>query len=220
MHDFLAIPRRTWGYTLKAKGWRNLGSLGEVDEAQVRMRNSLKMGLYINVAGMLLALIGAEQIVGTLVAKVLYSQGEDGMKECERMGGRGRWTEWGFSSASICHTVHVLVVTTESCLFPAHKFKSLENTRLLPAAYHLVGALGIPRKRLPTPRIYHGPDWAAFFARSRFPAIRDGGEHGGRRGSPGTVPRSGRFHSAGQHQHLAEPLLLAGGVAVAARQDT
>lgn len=41
------------------------------------MRNSLKMGLYINVAGMLLALIGAEQIVGTLVAKVLYSQGEE-----------------------------------------------------------------------------------------------------------------------------------------------
>ncbi|CAM9349988.1 unnamed protein product [Hapterophycus canaliculatus] len=39
------------------------------------MRNSLKMGLYINVAGMLLALVGAEQIVGTLVAKVLYSQG-------------------------------------------------------------------------------------------------------------------------------------------------
>eukprot|EP00752_Nemacystus_decipiens_P002912 g2710.t1 len=65
----------TWGYTLKAKGWRNLGTLAEVDDAQLRMRNSLKMGLYINVAGMLLALIGAEQIVGTLVAKVLYSQG-------------------------------------------------------------------------------------------------------------------------------------------------
>lgn len=47
-----------------------------MDEAQLRMRNSLKLGLYINVAGMLLALIGAEQIVGTLVAKVLYSQGE------------------------------------------------------------------------------------------------------------------------------------------------
>ena len=47
-----------------------------MDDAQVRMRNSLKLGLYINVAGMLLALIGAEQIVGTLVAKVLYSQGE------------------------------------------------------------------------------------------------------------------------------------------------
>lgn len=42
----------------------------------MRMRNSLKLGLYINVAGMLLALVGAEQIVGTLVAKVLYSQGE------------------------------------------------------------------------------------------------------------------------------------------------
>lgn len=39
------------------------------------MRNSLKAGLYINVVGMLLALVGAEQIVGTLVAKVLYSQG-------------------------------------------------------------------------------------------------------------------------------------------------
>ncbi|CAM9147744.1 unnamed protein product [Pylaiella littoralis] len=65
----------TWGYTLKAKGWRNLGTLAEVDDAQLRMRNSLRMGLYINVAGMLLALIGAEQIVGTLVAKVLYSQG-------------------------------------------------------------------------------------------------------------------------------------------------
>lgn len=50
--------------------------MAEVDEAQLRMRNSLKLGLYINVAGMLLALIGAEQIVGTLVAKVLYSQGE------------------------------------------------------------------------------------------------------------------------------------------------
>lgn len=50
--------------------------MAEVDDAQVRMRNSLKLGLYINVAGMLLALIGAEQIVGTLVAKVLYSQGE------------------------------------------------------------------------------------------------------------------------------------------------
>lgn len=67
---------RTWGYTLKAKGWRQLGTLAELDDAQLRMRNSLKVGLYINVAGMLLALIGAEQIVGTLVAKVLYSQGE------------------------------------------------------------------------------------------------------------------------------------------------
>lgn len=62
---------------MKAKGWRRLGTLAEVDDAQLRMRNSLKMGLYINVAGMLLALIGAEQIVGTLVAKVLYSQGMD-----------------------------------------------------------------------------------------------------------------------------------------------
>lgn len=61
---------------MKAKGWRQLGTLAELDDAQLRMRNSLKMGLYINVAGMLLALIGAEQIVGTLVAKVLYSQGE------------------------------------------------------------------------------------------------------------------------------------------------
>lgn len=67
--------RRTWGYTLKARGWRRLGTLGDLDEAQVRMRNSLKMGIYVNVVGMLLALIGAEQIVGTLVAKVLYSQG-------------------------------------------------------------------------------------------------------------------------------------------------
>ena len=57
-----------------------MGTLAEVDDAQLRMRNSLKMGLYINVAGMLLALIGAEQIVGTLVAKVLYSQGEDERK--------------------------------------------------------------------------------------------------------------------------------------------
>ncbi|CAB1100796.1 unnamed protein product [Ectocarpus sp. CCAP 1310/34] len=65
----------TWGYNLKAKGWRNLGTLAEVDDAQVRMRGSLRMGLYINVAGMLLALVGAEQIVGTLVAKVLYAQG-------------------------------------------------------------------------------------------------------------------------------------------------
>lgn len=48
-----------------------------MDDAQLRMRNSLRMGLYVNVAGMLLALIGAEQIVGTLVAKVLYSQGDD-----------------------------------------------------------------------------------------------------------------------------------------------
>lgn len=69
--------RRTWGYTLKARGWRRLGTLGDLDEAQVRMRNSLKMGIYVNVVGMLLALIGAEQIVGTLVAKVLYSQGGD-----------------------------------------------------------------------------------------------------------------------------------------------
>ena len=66
---------RTWGYVLKAKGWRKLGSLKEVDEARVRMRKSLKVGLYVNVVGMLLALVGAEQIVGTLVAKVLYSQG-------------------------------------------------------------------------------------------------------------------------------------------------
>lgn len=81
--------RRTWGYTLKAKGWRNLGTLAEVDDAQLRMRNSLKMGLYINVAGMLLALIGAEQIVGTLVAKVLYSQGEDERKTLAREGLNG-----------------------------------------------------------------------------------------------------------------------------------
>lgn len=58
-----------------------------MDDAQLRMRNSLKMGLYINVAGMLLALIGAEQIVGTLVAKVLYSQGED--EKSARAVGRG-----------------------------------------------------------------------------------------------------------------------------------
>lgn len=82
-------PHRTWGYTLKAKGWRNLGTLAEVDDAQLRMRNSLKMGLYINVAGMLLALIGAEQIVGTLVAKVLYSQGEDEKEARDRGGGGG-----------------------------------------------------------------------------------------------------------------------------------
>lgn len=72
----LLCSDRTWGYTLKARGWPRLGTLTEVDDAQLRMRNSLKMGLYINVAGMLLALIGAEQIVGTLVAKVLYAQGE------------------------------------------------------------------------------------------------------------------------------------------------
>lgn len=70
---------RTWGYTLKARGWRRLGTLSDLDEAQVRMRNSLKMGIYVNVVGMLLALIGAEQIVGTLVAKVLYSQGGDNL---------------------------------------------------------------------------------------------------------------------------------------------
>lgn len=59
-----------------------------MDDAQLRMRNSLKMGLYINVAGMLLALVGAEQIVGTLVAKVLYSQGEEG--RVQGVGGGGR----------------------------------------------------------------------------------------------------------------------------------
>lgn len=69
-------PHRTWGYTLKARSWGKLGTLAEVDDAQLRMRNALKMGVYINVMGMLLALVGAEQIVGTLVAKVLYSQGE------------------------------------------------------------------------------------------------------------------------------------------------
>lgn len=53
-----------------------------MDDAQLRMRNSLRMGLYINVAGMLLALVGAEQIVGTLVAKVLYSQGEKASVKC------------------------------------------------------------------------------------------------------------------------------------------
>lgn len=56
-----------------------------MDEAQLRMRNSLKLGLYINVAGMLLALIGAEQIVGTLVAKVLYSQGEGFLRLLRQM---------------------------------------------------------------------------------------------------------------------------------------
>lgn len=63
-----------------------------MDDAQLRMRNSLKMGLYINVVGMLLALIGAEQIVGTLVAKVLYSQGKrtfsipsPGRESCRRI---------------------------------------------------------------------------------------------------------------------------------------
>lgn len=53
----------------------------------------------------------------------------------------------------------------------------------------------------------------------RFPAVCDGGERGGGRSSPGAVPRPGRVHRAGQHQHLAQPLLLAGDVAVATGED-
>ncbi|CAM9366422.1 unnamed protein product [Discosporangium mesarthrocarpum] len=65
----------TWGYTLKADRWRRLGSLSEVEAAQHNIRGALRVGVWVNIVGMLLALVGAEQIVGTLVAKVLYSQG-------------------------------------------------------------------------------------------------------------------------------------------------
>ena len=53
----------------------------------------------------------------------------------------------------------------------------------------------------------------------RFPAAGDGGERRGRAGGTGAVPRPGRLHCPGQHQHLAEPLLLASGVSLAARED-
>ncbi|CAM9652535.1 unnamed protein product, partial [Choristocarpus tenellus] len=66
---------RTWGYTLKTDRWRRLGTLTDLEDAQRNVRGALRVGVWINIVGMLVALIGAEQIVGTLVAKVLYSQG-------------------------------------------------------------------------------------------------------------------------------------------------
>ena len=76
-----------------------------MDEAQLRMRNSLKLGLYINVAGMLLALIGAEQIVGTLVAKVLYSQGE-GLRLKQKCRAHNEYFSGGI--AKKLHSTHIV----------------------------------------------------------------------------------------------------------------
>lgn len=53
----------------------------------------------------------------------------------------------------------------------------------------------------------------------RFSAFGDGGERRGRGGCAGAVPCPGRIHRASQHKHAAQPLLLAGGVALAARED-
>mmetsp|Transcript_17375 Transcript_17375/g.25762 ORF Transcript_17375/g.25762 Transcript_17375/m.25762 type:complete len:275 (-) Transcript_17375:62-886(-) len=44
-------------------------------EAQRQITRTLKIGAWINLVGMLFSLIGAEQIVGTLVAKILYVGG-------------------------------------------------------------------------------------------------------------------------------------------------
>mmetsp|Transcript_37471 Transcript_37471/g.48235 ORF Transcript_37471/g.48235 Transcript_37471/m.48235 type:complete len:305 (+) Transcript_37471:65-979(+) len=63
----------TWGYAVSAKKWKR------PDANLVKMKNGmlrrLKVGQFINILGMLIAIVGAEQIVGTLVAKVLSAQG-------------------------------------------------------------------------------------------------------------------------------------------------
>lgn len=53
----------------------------------------------------------------------------------------------------------------------------------------------------------------------RFPALGNGGDRRGRGGGAGAVPRPGRIHRASQHKHTAQPLLLAGGVALASCED-
>ncbi|CAM9327147.1 unnamed protein product [Chrysoparadoxa australica] len=65
----------TWGNIVQARRWSSRRKPVEPEAARSKIRRSLRLGVWINMIGMLLALIGAEQIVGTLVAKVLYSQG-------------------------------------------------------------------------------------------------------------------------------------------------
>jgi hypothetical protein len=42
--------------------------------AKRSLQRSLRLGTWLSLIGMAITLIGAEQIVGTLVAKVLYTQ--------------------------------------------------------------------------------------------------------------------------------------------------
>ncbi|KAG5190377.1 hypothetical protein JKP88DRAFT_299065 [Tribonema minus] len=67
----------TWTLILKATAWvgRNEKKRSTPTEAQRNIIRALKVGVWINLLGALFALVGAEQIVGTLVAKVLYSGG-------------------------------------------------------------------------------------------------------------------------------------------------
>ena len=88
-----AVQRRGGGFFLAGSGialsflsiiwtWggRRLGrrlvrrSLSRVTSANI-IRRAVKIGVFVNVAGMLVTLLGAEQIIGTLAAKVLSMQG-------------------------------------------------------------------------------------------------------------------------------------------------
>jgi hypothetical protein len=61
-------PPGTWGYTRFAK--RELGA-----EAVRGLRGALKWGATLNVVGMALTLVSAQQVVGTLIAKSLLAPG-------------------------------------------------------------------------------------------------------------------------------------------------
>lgn len=96
----------------------------------------------------------------------------------------------------------VCVVATASCFGPTQNLISLLRTFDCCNCAHKGGG-GVPDIRDYTSanllETQHGPDRTAFLHTfsCRFPAVRDGGERGGRGGSPGAVPRSRRFHSAG-----------------------
>uniref|UniRef100_A0A7S3XU13 Uncharacterized protein n=1 Tax=Heterosigma akashiwo TaxID=2829 RepID=A0A7S3XU13_HETAK len=63
----------TWGYASAAKRWKRPGA--DLEKLQRAMLRRLQFGQFVNILGMAVALTGAEQIVGTLVAKVLSAQG-------------------------------------------------------------------------------------------------------------------------------------------------
>jgi hypothetical protein len=64
----------TWSNYMQVRKWAGRRKIDPA-EAQLRIRRSLRLGVWVNLVGMFFALIGAEQIVGMLVAKLLYSQG-------------------------------------------------------------------------------------------------------------------------------------------------
>ena len=69
----------TWGFTRVAKRIARKGKEELTPRLKARLiRRALRTGVVLNLAGRVVTLFGAEQIVGTLVAKVLSFQGVSG----------------------------------------------------------------------------------------------------------------------------------------------